>query len=291
MAPNKYGVWQSNDKPPKYHPRPISPPKINGTWSPPQHFTPPAKTLTSLEGDSSKAELLAAIDEWMAEAERLDREAEEETLEESLARLMFKIDVPLKIRDQEAVWDPSGNGEITKAEYAHAALASAPLPSFWTPALTQQPVLHSLSCLSPVSPIRTGATAPHFRLRFRVHIREFGELKEFPVDQVDELFMKWDLDGGGTIDMDELEQALKTLRRDFIKKHGKNGWKLTTAQQAANMRARADMGRAALATNERVEAKEKDMQALVESVETSLEVQLGLLLQKRRVNVGEVVGT
>ena len=95
----------------------------------------------------------------------------------------------------------------------------------------------------------------------------------------------------GEEDMDELEQALKTLRRDFIKKHGKNGWKLTTAQQAANMRARADMGRAALATNERVEVKEKDLQALVDSVETSLEVQLGLLLQKRRVNVGEVVGT
>ena len=36
--------------------------------------------------------------------------------------------------------------------------------------------------------------------------------------------MRWDLDGGGTIDMDELEQALKSLRTAFIKKHGEHTW-------------------------------------------------------------------
>ena len=45
-------------------------------------------------------------------------------------------------------------------------------------------------------------------------------LERFPVTQVDELFVRWDLDGGGTIDMDELEQALKQLRAAFIRKHG-----------------------------------------------------------------------
>ena len=54
-----------------------------------------------------------------------------------------------------------------------------------------------------------------------MHIRGVG-LERFPVEQVDELFMRWDLDGGGTIDMDELEQALKSLRTAFIKKHGEH---------------------------------------------------------------------
>ena len=72
---------------------------------------------------------------------------------------------------------------------------------------------------------------------------------------------------------------------------GRNGWKLTTAQQAANLRARAEAGKAAIATSERMDEKGKELQKLADSIELNLEVQLGQLLQKRRVNIGEIVGT
>lgn len=338
MAPNRHGVWDV-DKPPRYYPRPMGSPKINGVWSPPTQHAPPPKTPTSLEGESSKAELLAAIDEWLQEAERLDKEAEDETLEESLARLMFKIDVPLKIRDRacrthEPTHEPThglsnpfaprvlgpsftpgiGQDESSPPPPLPRAAASqlltrhtrsdslGPPPPFATPHTHVTMSLCAISCAihvrrgGDVGPLRQRrdhqsrvrakleapkrnpqppAPAPsalHSRrgssstppppaaqplalcltvyvyarsrtrvssspgpalcahappcahtppCRFRVHIRGVG-LERFPVEQVDELFMRWDLDGGGTIDMDELEQALKSLRTAFIKKHGEH---------------------------------------------------------------------
>ena len=44
----------------------------------------------------------------------MEAEALAETLDETLARLMFKMDVPLKMREHEREWDPTGDGTITK---------------------------------------------------------------------------------------------------------------------------------------------------------------------------------
>ena len=80
-------------------------------------------------------------------------------------------------------------------------------------------------------------------------------------------------------------QALKKLRVDFVRKHGKNGWKLTVAQQVTNLRARAANGKAAIGVFERAERQEAALGELVAQVEGSIEVALGILLTKRRINV------
>ena len=196
--------------------------------------------MTSLDSDST-TELLVMMDEWLEEASRMEREAKEETLDEILARLMFTLDVPLMIKQQEAAWDASGDGTITKGE-------------------------------------------------FRNHIRALG-LTETPVEEIDALFCRWDTDDSGTIDMDELTAALKQLRVEFVRKYGKNGWKFTVAEQVANLRKRAQDGRDAITAAEKAEAVAADLVAKKAALDNSIEVQLGSVLTKRRVNVGEIVGT
>ena len=57
------------------------------------------------------------------------------------------------------------------------------------------------------------------------------------------------------------------------------------------MRARAENGKAAMTVFERAERGEAALKELVAKVEANIEVALGILLTKRRVNVGEVVGS
>ena len=53
------------------------------------------------------------IQHWLAEATRLEVTIEDQTLTEKMARLMFEVDVPTKMKEQEKEWDPTGNGETT----------------------------------------------------------------------------------------------------------------------------------------------------------------------------------
>jgi hypothetical protein len=84
----------------------------------------PKRTITSLEGDEEAAEALRVeIRNWTAAAERLEAKAGKETLSDELARLMFKVNVPLKIKEQDAAWDRSGNGSMLPA---HRRLLNGP---------------------------------------------------------------------------------------------------------------------------------------------------------------------
>ena len=76
------------------------------------------RTLTSLEGDPDNTAMLESmVAEWLATADRLEAIMAEDTLPEKLARLMFSIDLPMKIKEQERAWDPSGDGTISRGEF------------------------------------------------------------------------------------------------------------------------------------------------------------------------------
>lgn len=100
-----------------------------------------------------------------------------------------------------------------------------------------------------------------------------------------------DTDESGSINMDELCDALKELRSAFQAKHGRAGWKFSIEEKIAVLNARAAAGRMAIAAAERAERVAGDLETHIQGLDGSVEVQLGLLLAKRRVNVGEVVGT
>ena len=88
-------------------------------YVPPPPLPQPKKTLTALDAQSS-ADLLAQTDRWMQEADALEkRDTREEggSVEERIARLMFKTDIPLKMKEMQRNWDPRADGTITKGEF------------------------------------------------------------------------------------------------------------------------------------------------------------------------------
>ena len=238
--PDRHGIWTPRGT--KSHSQRRFPfkPAVH-EYTRPAALPVPKRTITSLEGDEEAAEALRVeIRNWTAAAERLEAKAGKETLSDKLARLMFKVNVPLKIKEQDAAWDRSGNGSITVGE-------------------------------------------------FRVHVRELGV--EATNEEIDRMFADWDLDRGGDIDTKELERALIRLREQFIKKYGKRGWHRPLLKQAELLRERAAAGTQALGATRKVEASEAELRALTDKLEGSLEVQLGIIIEKRKIRLGEVVGT
>ena len=98
--------------------KPLSPPKT--TRMPPQR--PPRqiarRTITTLSNDPESVTMLEGLMEhWLNEAKRLELSVVDQTLTEKMARLMFEVDVPTKMKEQEQEWDPTGNGTITVGEF------------------------------------------------------------------------------------------------------------------------------------------------------------------------------
>jgi len=131
---------------------------------------------------------------------------------------------------------------------------------------------------------------PHPHGEFRKHIRELCT-KEWDVTEIDNLFDEWDTDRSGKIDMLEMAVALRGLRDEYLRKHGRHGWKFGLQEQMLHIRGRELAARTAINAAERADRIAAELQAQVEKIDGSVEVQLGVLLSKRRVNVGEIVGT
>lgn len=118
--PRRPHIWTPRNTTRSF-PKRVSPPKTR-KYDAEAHRKPPTlvmkRTITSLDQDpEAAAMLLKRIPEWRAEADRLEAQLANLTLPERLATLMFKVDVPLKIKEQEKEWDPNGGGTITLGEF------------------------------------------------------------------------------------------------------------------------------------------------------------------------------
>ena len=240
--PTALGIWTPRNTT-RFYPKRVTPPTIHEYGGPPQAPRPPKKMLTSLD-NSSRSTLLEKAEVWLAEAAALEEESKAqsaETLEDQIAKLMFTIDVPLRIRQQERQWDPTGDGTINKGE-------------------------------------------------FRLHLRGIG-VTDAPVNQMDDLFDTWDTDKSGAIDMDELAAALKGLHAKFIERTGPRKLDPVVVEKVRALRGRADAAKAAAAASLRAERCAEELAEVTEAIDARLDVQLGALLHKRQIKIGEVVGS
>ena len=93
------GIWSARQST-KSFPKRISPPKTLPEWTPPPALPSPKRTPTGLDADSA-AELLVRVESWLKQADEIEEKARTnkvpDTLEDRIARLMFEIDVPLKM--------------------------------------------------------------------------------------------------------------------------------------------------------------------------------------------------
>lgn len=121
------------------------------------------------------------IDEWSEEAKGLENALAQESLSERLARMMFKVDVPMKLKMHENAWDPMGDVR----SLAH--LNIPPRPAISAPLLSQSlQILLSRVWNWMVLHVQGSIT----KGEFRVHIRGLG-IDNVAVDEIDALFQAW----------------------------------------------------------------------------------------------------
>jgi len=122
------------------------------------------------------------------------------------------------------------------------------------------------------------------KTEFRLNLRKAG-LDPAAFD-ADALFDKWDADGGGTLDLAELKEALTKVGTQA------RTWRFSidpAATQAVTLRTRAKYLHEAAEATTLTEQLESEFEALRESQAASAEIRLGELLAKRCIKPGTVV--
>ena len=160
------------------------------------------RTPTTLDEGDARETLEASLAGWEKEIAEIEKQYETQdgaqTLKEQLAGLMFSVDVTSQVKKQEYAWDPKGDGERGSLSRTRASQSSR---------------LRSPRVVSPLT-LPSAAPGQITKGEFRVHMRGLG-LSSYLASTAncDALFEEWDADHGGSIDMEELELALKNLKR------------------------------------------------------------------------------
>ena len=119
--PNGKRIWTPNHSTGNIRARrfPFAP-QVSAPYTPPTRLPAPRRTVTELD-DSILAELRAKIKEWEIEADRLEfgkKESAIVSLEDQLAQLLCKDFISkARLREQSALWDPRGDGNITRGDF------------------------------------------------------------------------------------------------------------------------------------------------------------------------------
>ena len=104
--------------------------------------------------------------------------------------------------------------------------------------------------------------------------------------EADDLFDYWDTSGDGSLDMNELRQALMGVMKEA------RNWKIAPDplhEKAEALRHRAKLTDEAAAATAQAESIEKQLTEMTEQLESRADVRLGALLFRRRIKPGAVV--
>ena len=224
-------------------------PTLSGPYQPP----PPPRSIKRYKETQDHKERLEVSDELRKDADNLRSEADllDKAAEDEKKRMVtLGIQVGLLLVKEDAASSTPGEG-VKKLLGA----------SQWD-----------------VGP--KGLTKPEFRLKLRELVREATSA------DCDALFETLDADGGGSLDYEELREALLGLQ------HQAEAWKeLGKSPKAVLLRQRAQVADAAATATEQAEQAEQAVQEMTRKNLDDAAIQLGMILFKRGIKPGAVVTT
>ena len=121
---------------------------------------------------------------------------------------------------------------------------------------------------------------------FRLHLRKLG--LPHPYHEVDALFDKYDADRSGSMDMDELRDALLRLKATIQLHFRADEAKREERAKVDAIRTRATHAREAIACANRADRCEAQLLALKQDYASRLDLQLGLLLVQRGITLAHI---
>ena len=158
--------------------------------------------------------------------------------------------------------------------------------------LLAKPTMDIEKILKGWDPQRSGSCLKmEFRLRIKGLMVNSG-LPDPGHKDVDVLFDEYDTDASGVVEYEELRNTMYALREvGFVVAAEKGEVYEAALARAAELRRRAE---AALSANAAIKAAEKceaELERVKERINCEMEAQLGLVMARRRIKVGDMVGT
>ena len=121
-----------------------------------------------------------------------------------------------------------------------------------------------------------------FRLKIRATL-----MPDATSADIDALFDQYNGDGGGNIDSEELKAAFTRIKENASE------WRRTVMiprERAAKLRERAAAAKEASVAVGTAEQLERELEELDAALSGNIEVQLGMIMAHRKINVGDIVG-
>ena len=125
---------------------------------------------------------------------------------------------------------------------------------------------------------------------FRLHVRELG-MTEVDVKEIDNMFDRYDEDRSGKMEIAELKWALRRMKRAANAHYYGHEIRDSLQRQVDALRTRASNVREAVECAERVANGREELMALKLNFGERIDLQLGELLIKRGISVGEMIGS
>ena len=264
-------VWLPGQRAARF-PKPLKNPKAL-QWSQPKAPSPPARTPTILDEETT-AGLIAQANEWETEASKLEDSISDEGTRQQAALAL--VSEPGHRRSSVVSVEPK------KIEFDLGVLLnSMENRSKGGKKFKLDDELKSWDASGDGS-ITQG--------EFRIHLRTLG-LKAHISADIDALFDSFDEDTSGKITLVELNHALRRLQRVAAAYAGAEEQNRLTRQKAAALRARVSAANEAIACADKAISCEQALQVYKKDLGGRLDLQLGELLVRRGIKVGEIIGT
>ena len=236
---------------PRRVPKPLRSPKAL-RWEHPPPPAPPKRSPTKLEDESNVTSVLAQADEWSAQADKVEASIAERV--GHIERTLPEIEIDLGL-------------ELVKMDRAQTISVDEML-KVWD---------------------RSGDGRVS-KGEFRVHIREMG-LTQYNMASVDAMFDRYDGDQSGMIELSELRRALQRMKKAANIHFFADDIALGLKREVASLRARVKAAREAVSCHAQVGSSEQELLLMKQTFGGRVDLQLGDLLVKRGISVGEMVGS
>ena len=242
---------------PRLYPRPLTTPKAK-QWSPPKPSLPPPRLPTTLDEETISS-VLAQAEEWAAEATRL-----EEKLTDHATR--------------------------TRASQVAGHTAELPKIEFELGVIVQNMQRNSKKTLhEQLMEWDKAGDGNISKVDFKMRLREIG--LHATMDDVEVLFARFDEDGSGFVDVEELTNGMSHLRTLMAAQAQAECENTLVRQKVQALQTRVADAKDAVASQEKAETCQRELTEMRLALEGRMDIKLGELLVKRCIKVETIIGT